>query len=77
MAGRKNNQQPITREDVQLLAHAEVCDLLGLSTQTLYNWRCAGRGPRYLRRGHYIRYRLRDILEWQTTHLEPIDPLTL
>ncbi|WP_371922666.1 helix-turn-helix domain-containing protein [Simiduia sp. 21SJ11W-1] len=28
------------------------------------NWRCQGRGPRYVKVGRYVRYRTSDLLEW-------------
>lgn len=35
--------------------------ILGLSVQTLRNWRCMCRGPRYVRLGRAIRYNVDDL----------------
>jgi len=35
--------------------------ILGLSVQTLRNWRCMCRGPRYARLGRAIRYNTDDL----------------
>ncbi len=42
-------------------------DLLGYSVKTLQNWRCARRGPPYLKTtgGRSIRYRIGDLLDYQ------------
>jgi predicted DNA-binding transcriptional regulator AlpA len=37
---------------------------LGIEESTLANWRWNGRGPRYVRVGRRVRYRLADLAEW-------------
>jgi len=39
-------------------------EILGLSPQTLRNWRCRGLGPNYVRFGAAIRYRIADLLDF-------------
>lgn len=43
---------------------AEVSDRIGVTPETLSNWRYRGFGPRYIRVGGRIRYRISDIAEW-------------
>lgn len=44
---------------------AEAADfLVVISRRTLDNWRSQGRGPRYVRVGRRIVYRLSDLREW-------------
>ncbi len=38
--------------------------ILGCAPRTLDNWRSQGRGPRYVRVGRRIVYRLSDLREW-------------
>jgi excisionase family DNA binding protein len=42
----------------------ELADLLGVPIGTIYQWRCKGYGPRGVRVGKYVRYRLVDIEAW-------------
>lgn len=39
-------------------------DRLGVQPSTLANWRWNGAGPRYLKVGGRVRYRLHDLAEW-------------
>jgi predicted DNA-binding transcriptional regulator AlpA len=36
-----------------------------VTTGTLANWRSQDRGPRYVKIGRAVRYRLADIVEWE------------
>jgi predicted DNA-binding transcriptional regulator AlpA len=47
-----------------LLDEPNTCGHLGISYSTLRGLRRAGAGPRYVRVGGSIRYRLRDIEAW-------------
>ena len=38
--------------------------MLGLSRGTLANWRAEGRGPRYIKSGKQILYRVSDLEAW-------------
>lgn len=49
------------------LTNAEAAALIRLSRRTLDSWRCAGRGPRFLRLGSRVVYRLTDVLAWIET----------
>lgn len=42
----------------------DAADRLGVQPSTLANWRWSGGGPRYLKVGGRIRYRLCDLAEW-------------
>ena len=57
---------------VQLLNERETAKLLKMSIQGLRNWRCNGKGPRYLRvGGKMIRYSMEDLEKF----IQPINPL--
>ncbi len=35
-----------------------------VTAKTLANWRCSGRGPKFIKAGHRILYRAGDVREW-------------
>ena len=52
-------------KDERLVNDVTAAEILGLSVITLRNWRCLGKGPRYLKlNGRAIRYRVSDLLAW-------------
>ncbi|QOR71960.1 helix-turn-helix domain-containing protein [Ruania alkalisoli] len=46
------------------LTPAELGDYLGVSRQTLANWRSSGTGPAFAKRGKVVRYRQSDADAW-------------
>ena len=57
----------------KLIPAAEAAAALGIVPDTLTNWRCWGRGPRFIktsptRRGKVL-YRVSDIEAWQEANL--------
>lgn len=49
----------------EYLSPAQVAELLGLSTRTLWRWRCRGTGPAWSRCGdRAVRYRRADVDAW-------------
>lgn len=52
-------------KDVEkMLSTKEVAKILGLSHRTLENYRQNGRGPKYVKVGGCIRYKVSDVMEW-------------
>lgn len=43
---------------------AEAADYIGVSPKTLRNWRSLKRGPKYVGRGHGVRYPYRELEAW-------------
>ena len=43
----------------------EAAGRLGLATSTLAKLRLSGAGPKYLKLGRAVRYRISDLTEWQ------------
>lgn len=41
----------------------------GVPLATVYGWNSRGEGPRYLRVGRHVRYRLADVLAWEESRL--------
>ena len=55
----------------KLLTPAEAGKVLRTNTQTLANWRVAGRGPPWVRLiGRRVFYRKADLREWITAHVQ-------
>lgn len=51
------------------MTEAELAERLQLSPATLTTWRSRGRGPRYMKPGGAVRYRLEDVLTWEEANL--------
>lgn len=47
-----------------LLPEKEVAPRLAVSLASLRRWRVEGRGPRYLKLGASVRYRIADVEAW-------------
>jgi excisionase family DNA binding protein len=67
---REFHDVAITKDSDRLLSIEEVASLLGIPTQTLYDWRTRRKGPKALRVGRYVRYRREDVRAWIEAQLE-------
>lgn len=43
----------------------ELAERLGVPQATVYRWNCEGHGPRYLKIGKHVRYRVSDVEAWE------------
>lgn len=50
--------------DAPLMGPAAVAEYLGVPITTLYKWNSDGNGPRRIRVGKHVRYRLADVDTW-------------
>lgn len=59
-------QTPSTQppDDLVLLSQTQAAEFLTVQPRTLEGWRYRGDGPRFIRVGRYVRYRLRDLRVW-------------
>lgn len=62
-----------------LLTAEQLADELQATKDQLAQWRYMGRGPRFLKEGHFIRYRRVDVEEWLESRIHtrtdmPVDP---
>lgn len=48
----------------------ELASRYSIPTQTVYGWRVANKGPRGLKIGRYVRYRLSDVIAWEKAQAE-------
>ncbi|MFJ5861511.1 helix-turn-helix domain-containing protein [Pseudarthrobacter sp. NPDC092439] len=56
------------------LTTQELATRLGVPLSTVYFWRSRpGQGPRAMRVGKFLRYRLEDVLAWEEAQLDPRD----
>lgn len=61
--------KPTTREYPAILNETQAGEFLGFESQTLRNWRCAGRGPTFIKVSRTIRYRASDLIEFLDRHV--------
>ncbi len=57
-------QSAVAEPTESLIRPTDLAELLGVPVATLANWRCAGKGPPFLKVGRYVRYRPRDVERW-------------
>lgn len=57
-------EQTVTEFSESLFRPTDLGELLGVPVATLANWRCAGKGPPFLKVGRHVRYRRRDVDKW-------------
>jgi predicted DNA-binding transcriptional regulator AlpA len=50
-----------------LLSEGEVAAICGLTASAIRRWRLLGKGPRYIKVGSAVRYRLEDVNNWLET----------
>ncbi|SHX93500.1 Helix-turn-helix domain [Mycobacteroides abscessus subsp. bolletii] len=48
------------------LTREELAERLSIPVKTLAQWAYLGKGPRYARFGKYARYRLSDVIAWES-----------
>lgn len=56
--------------DDRLWSVQDVSYYLGVPVSTLYQWRCAGHGPRSRRIGRHLRYVPADVKAWATSEMD-------
>ena len=55
--------------DNRWMTRQELADRYGLPVKTPAEWASKGTGPPYARFGRHVRYRLSDVVAWETTQL--------
>lgn len=55
--------------DDKLITTKELAEFLGCSEYTIVQYRAKGTGPKFLRLGRLIRYRIPDLEQWLTTKI--------
>jgi excisionase family DNA binding protein len=50
---------------VQHLGPTDLAAREGVPLSTVYKWNAEGTGPRYMRIGKHVRYRLEDVEAWE------------
>lgn len=51
--------------EVRLLNTKQLAELFGVSVVTLEQWRLKGKGPKFIKVGRCVRYRMADVLGFQ------------
>lgn len=66
MTRKSPNPTPaIPRSERRVLKEQELADRWGISIKTLQRWRCMALGPRFLKLGNRVGYRLEDIEQYE------------
>jgi len=55
----------------KLLSLPDLADYLGVPVRTLYSWRTRREGPRAIKVGRALRFRLADVDRWIEEHADP------
>ena len=50
------------------LTVAQLCDRLQVKVDTVYQWNRRGTGPKFIRVGRHLRYRVSDVDAWEKEH---------
>ncbi len=66
---QNHNTQFTVREQVEetkpvLMATPQAANYLGLSVSTLNKWRVYGQGPKFVKLGRAVRYRVEDLVQF-------------
>jgi predicted DNA-binding transcriptional regulator AlpA len=48
------------------LSRQELADRYGVPAKTAAEWASKGTGPRYAKFGKHVRYRLSDVIDWES-----------
>ena len=51
------------------LTVGDLAERYGVPVSTVYQWNREETGPEYMRIGKYVRYRLADVITWETSRL--------
>ena len=51
------------------ISRQELAERLGVPVKAAAEWACKGTGPRYARFGKHVRYRMDDVVEWESSKL--------
>ena len=70
MTGGKDRNTMSNNADERWLSRRELADRYGLPITTLAQWASKGTGPRYARMGRHVRYRLSDVIDWETDRFD-------
>ncbi len=66
------NGEATVTSDERLLTVTQAAALMQMNPKTLTIWRSAGKGPKYLKCGRAVRYRMADLRAWQESVV--VDP---
>lgn len=55
--------------DDRWITRQELADRYGVPVKTPAEWASKGTGPPYAKFGRYVRYRMSDVIAWETTQM--------
>jgi excisionase family DNA binding protein len=68
MTNSPPTQTPAAIGRRRLLRPDELAAFLGIPLATIYRWRSRGDGPRGIRVGRHVRYRVEEVERWLNEH---------
>ncbi len=69
-------QSAVAEITESLIRPTDLAELIGVPVATLANWRCAGKGPPFLKVGRHVRYRPRDVEMWIASRVTTPETVT-
>jgi predicted DNA-binding transcriptional regulator AlpA len=57
----------VADESTRHLSPAELAERYDLPLETIYSWNKARTGPRFMKIGRHVRYRLVDVIAWENS----------
>jgi excisionase family DNA binding protein len=57
--------------ETHMLSPEQLAEYLDVPKATVYRWRTRGGGPRGIRVGRHVRYRVADVEAWLDSHADP------
>lgn len=64
----------MTDDSTPNLSPAELAERYDLPLETIYGWQKTRTGPRFLKVGRHVRYRLSDVLAWEASRTRETFP---
>jgi predicted DNA-binding transcriptional regulator AlpA len=59
----------VKNDTAVFLSPQDLADRYGVPLETVYGWNKTRSGPKYLKIGRHVRYRMSDIIAWEKTRM--------
>lgn len=63
----------VTNDSTRHLSPVELADRESVPLETVYGWNKQRTGPRFMKIGRHVRYRLADVVAWENSRTVPND----
>ena len=69
-----HSREEYLRNLLGLMTEDDFMALLGVTDHTTQGWRVSGRGPKYVKLGKRVYYRVSDVTAWVDSHIHARTP---